>query len=59
MKIYKPVTKEAVLAAHKNVVADSKYGSYGDIDKILWNKYGKNGDIAIIAMKIAFIEQTN
>jgi hypothetical protein len=59
MKIYKPVTKEAVLAAHKNVVADSKYGSYGDIDKILWNKYGKNDDIAIIALKIAFIDQTN
>ena len=59
MKIYKPITKEAVLAAHKNVVADSKFGSYEDIDKILWNKYGKNDDIAIIALKISFIDQTN
>lgn len=59
MKIYKQITQKAVDTAHKEVEADSKYGSYGDIEKILWCKYGKNDDVAIIALKIAFIDQTN
>ena len=59
MRAYKSITKEAVLAAHKNVVADPKYGSYGDIENTLYSKYGMNDDIAIIAMKLAYIDQTN
>ncbi len=55
----KKITTKAIITARKAVEKDRKYGSYSSIEKIIYKKYKYNKDPAIVALKIAYIDQTN
>lgn len=53
------LTLEAVREGHAGVVSDSKYGDYEQRADKLYDKYGDNADIDLVALKVAFIDATN
>ena len=53
------ITTKDLIDARKAVQNDPKFGTYSDIEKVIYKKYKYNKDAGIVALKIAYIDHTN
>ncbi|MBX3193536.1 MAG: hypothetical protein KF727_00360 [Microbacteriaceae bacterium] len=53
------LTTDSVTAAHHAVQNDPKFGAYEKIAHDVYTRYGTNDDVALVTLKVAFVDSTN